>query len=59
MRSEQPANSEVEKHKPARSASLFIWHLQLQKAKELDLPDKVEAEVNKRMLDVAKENGIT
>jgi len=31
----------------------------LQKGKELDLTERVEAEVNKRMLEVAKENGIT
>ena len=56
---EQQANSEVEKHKPELIATLVNEQLLLQKGKELDLTDRVEAEVNKRMLDVAKENGIT
>jgi peptidyl-prolyl cis-trans isomerase SurA len=57
--SDQQANSEVQKHKPELIATLVNEQLLLQKGKELDLTDKVEAEVNKRMLDVAKENGIT
>lgn len=57
--SEQQANSEVQKHKPELIATLVNEQLLLQKGKELDLTDRVEAEVNKRMLDVAKENGIT
>jgi peptidyl-prolyl cis-trans isomerase SurA len=57
--SEQQANSEVEKHKAELIATLVNEQLLLQKGKELDLTDKVEAEVNKRMLEVAKENGIT
>ena len=56
---EQQANLEVEKHKPELIATLVNEQLLLQKGKELDLTDKVEAEVNKRMLEVAKENGIT
>jgi peptidyl-prolyl cis-trans isomerase SurA len=55
----QQANSEVEKHKPELIATLINEQLLIQKGKELDLTDRVEAEVNKRMLDVAKENGIT
>src|SRR5437667_1872237 len=55
----QQANLEVEKHKPELIATLVNEQLLLQKGKELDLTDKVEAEVNKRMLEVAKENGIT
>ena len=57
--SEQQAKSEVEKHKPELIATLVNEQLLLQKGKELDLTDRIEAEVNKRMLDVAKENGIT
>jgi len=53
------ANSDVETHKPELIATLINEQLLLQKGKELDLTDKVEAEVNKRMLEVAKENGIT
>jgi peptidyl-prolyl cis-trans isomerase SurA len=56
---EQQANSEVEKHKPELIATLVNEQLLLQKGKELDLTERVEAEVNKRMLEVAKENGIT
>ncbi len=53
------ANSEVEKRKAELIATLVNEQLLIQKGKELDLTDRVEAEVNKRMLDVAKENGIT
>ena len=56
---EQQANAEVAKHKAELIATLINEQLLLQKGKELDLTDRVEAEVNKRMLDVAKENGIT
>src|SRR5256884_7531052 len=56
---EQQANSEVAKHKPELIALLVNEQLLLQKGKELDLTERVEAEVNKRMLEVAKENGIT
>ena len=56
---EQQASAEVEKHKAELIATLVNEQLLLQKGKELDLTEKVEAEVNKRMLEVAKENGIT
>jgi len=56
---EQQANSEVEKHKAEMIALLVNEQLLLQKGKELDLTDRVEAEVNKRMLEVAKDNGVT
>ena len=56
---EQQANLEVEKHKAELIATLVNEQLLLQKGKELDLTERVEAEVNKRMLEVAKENGIT
>src|SRR5712692_12021717 len=55
----QQAAAEVEKHKAELIATLVNEQLLLQKGKELDLSDKVESEVNKRMLDVAKENRIT
>ena len=55
----QQATSEVEKHKFELIATLINEQLLLQKGKELDLTEKVEAEVNKRMLEVAKQNGIT
>lgn len=57
--SEQQANAEVQKHKAELIATLVNEQLLLQKGKELDFTERVEAEVNKRMLDVAKENGIT
>jgi peptidyl-prolyl cis-trans isomerase SurA len=56
---EQQANAEVEKRKAELIATLVNEQLLLQKGKELDMTDRVEAEVNKRMLDVGKENGIT
>lgn len=55
---EQQAISEVEKRKPELIATLVNEQLLLQKGKELDLTDRVEAEVNRRMLDVAKDNGV-
>jgi peptidyl-prolyl cis-trans isomerase SurA len=55
----QQATSEVESKKPELIAILVNEQLLLQKGKELDLTEKVEAEVNKRMLEMAKENGIT
>jgi len=55
---EQQATAEVEKHKAELIATLINEQLLLQKGKELDLTERMEAEVNKRMLEVAKENGI-
>ena len=57
--SEQEATAEVAKRQPELIASLVNEALLLQKGKELDLSNDVEAEVNRRMLDVAKEQGIT
>src|SRR2546428_3338947 len=54
----QQANIEVEKRKAELIATLVNEQLLLQKGKELDLTDRVEAEVNKRMLEVAKEQKI-
>lgn len=56
---EAQANEEVQKHKAELIATLINEQLLLQKGKELDLTQRVEDEVNKRMLEVAKENGIT
>ena len=56
---EQQANAEVQSHKADLIMILISEQLLLQKGKELDLTEKVEAEVNKRMLETAKENNIT
>jgi peptidyl-prolyl cis-trans isomerase SurA len=56
--SEQQAQAEVEKHKAELIATLINEELLLQKGKELDLSERVEAQVNKRMLEVAQENKI-
>src|SRR5438093_3094936 len=56
---EQQANTEVQAHKAELISILISEQLLLQKGKELDLTEKVEAEVNKRMLETAKENNIT
>lgn len=58
-RTEADATAEVAKHKAELIATLINEQLLLQKGKELELTERVEAEVNKRMLEVAKENGIT
>jgi parvulin-like peptidyl-prolyl isomerase len=58
MSSEQ-ATEEVNKRQPELIATLVNEQLLLQKGKELDLTAEVEAEVNRRMLEVAKEQGIT
>jgi hypothetical protein len=56
--SEQQAIAEVEKRKPELIATLINEQLLLAKGKELDLSERVEAQVNKRMLEVAQENKI-
>ena len=57
MSAEQAA-TEVEKKRPELIAILINEQLLLQKGKEMDLTQRVEEEVNKRMLEVAKENNI-
>jgi parvulin-like peptidyl-prolyl isomerase len=57
--SEQEASAEVVKRQAELIATLVNEALLLQKGKELDLSTEVEAEVNRRMLEVAKEQGIT
>jgi parvulin-like peptidyl-prolyl isomerase len=56
---DQQANAEVQSHKADLIFILISEQLLLQKGKELDFTEKVEAEVNKRMLETAKENNIT
>ena len=56
--SEDQAKAEVEKHKAELIATLINEELLLQKGKELDLSERVEAQVNRRMLEVAQENKI-
>jgi parvulin-like peptidyl-prolyl isomerase len=55
---ELQANTEVQSHKAELIMILISEQLLLQKGKELDFTEKVEAEVNKRMLETAKENNI-
>lgn len=54
----QQAQDEVEKKKAELIAALINEQLLLAKGKELDLSERVEAQVNKRMLEVAQENKI-
>ena len=56
--SEQQANEEVVKRKAELIATLVNERLLLQRGKEMDLSSEVEAEVNRRMLEVAREQGI-
>ena len=56
---EQQANEEVNKHQAELIATLINEQLLMQRGKELDLSTEVEGEVNRRMLEVAKEQGIT
>lgn len=56
---EQQAGEEVSKRQSELIATLVNELLLLQKGKELELASEVEAEVNRRMLEVAKEQGIT
>ena len=57
--SEKQATEEVAKRQAELIATLVNEALLLQKGKELELAGDVEAEVNRRMLEVAKEQGIT
>lgn len=54
---EQQATEEVNKHRNELLATLINEQLLLQKGKELEMSQKVEDEVNRRMLDVMKEQG--
>lgn len=55
---EQQATEEVNKRRNELIAGLINEQLVVQKGKELNFTDDVEAEVNKRMLQVAKEQNI-
>jgi peptidyl-prolyl cis-trans isomerase SurA len=55
---EQKALEEVNKRQAELIATLINEKLLMQRGKELELTNEVEAEVNRRMLDVAKEQGI-
>jgi peptidyl-prolyl cis-trans isomerase SurA len=55
---EQQARDEVMKHQAELIATLVNEKLLLQRGKELDLANDVEAEVNRRMLQIANEQGI-
>jgi parvulin-like peptidyl-prolyl isomerase len=55
---EQQAREEVAKRGPELLATLINEKLLLQRGKELDLAADIEAEVNRRMLQIANEQGI-
>lgn len=56
--SEEKATEEVNKRQPELIATLINEQLLLQKGKDLDFAREVEDEVNRRMFEVAKEQGI-
>jgi len=51
------ADTEITRRQPELIASLVDEQLLMQKAKELNLTEEIEAEVNKRLLDLAKAQG--
>jgi peptidyl-prolyl cis-trans isomerase SurA len=55
---EQQATEEVAKRQAELIATLINEKLLLQKGKEMDLSNEIEAEVNRRMLQIANEQGI-
>lgn len=55
---EQQAQDEVAKHQAELIATLVNEKLLLQKGKELELAGDIEAEVNRRLLSIAQEQGI-
>jgi peptidyl-prolyl cis-trans isomerase SurA len=56
-KTEQQATEEVNKHRDELIATLVNEALLLQKGKELDMSQKVEDEVNRRFLEIMKEQG--
>lgn len=56
---EQQATEEVAKRRAELIATLINEQILLQKGKELNMAGDVEGEVNRRMLEVAKEQGIS
>lgn len=57
-RTEQQATEEVTRRQPELIATLINEKLLLQRGKELELAADIEAEVNRRMLQIAQEQGI-
>ena len=57
-RTEQQAADEVAKHQAELIATLINERLLLQRGKELEMAADIEAEVNRRMLQIAQEQGI-
>jgi parvulin-like peptidyl-prolyl isomerase len=57
-KTQQQAMDEVSKHQPELIATLINEMLLLQRGKEMDMAADVEAEVNRRMLQIAQEQGI-
>src|SRR5215211_9067260 len=55
---EQQATDEVSKRQAELIATLINEKLLLQRGKELDLANDIEAEVNRRMLQIANDQGI-
>src|SRR5215210_3959406 len=55
---EQQATEDVARRQPELIASLINEQLLLQKGKELDLTQEVEAEVNRRILEEGKRQGL-
>lgn len=55
---DQQARDEVNKHQAELIATLINEKLLLQKGKELDLSSEIEAEVNRRMLQIAQDQGL-
>ena len=56
---EQQATEEVNKKQAELIATLINEKLLLQRGKEMDMAGDIEAEVNRRMLQIAQEQGIT
>ena len=56
---EQQATEEVNKKQAELIATLINERLLLQRGKELDMAGDIEAEVNRRMLQIAQDQGIT
>jgi peptidyl-prolyl cis-trans isomerase SurA len=57
-KTEQEATSEITSRQPEIIAGLINEQLLMQQGKELGLSEDVEAEVNRRMLEVARQQGI-
>src|SRR6476659_9071403 len=56
---EQQATDEVSKHQAELIATLINEKRLLQRGKELDLASEIESEVNRRMLQIAQDQGIS